>query len=221
MLCYQARKRLEDYRWDPAQYRADQELLGHLQSCVACTDLIAAEHALRRDLDELQRAEPASHLPLESVRRKIETADTPKRTTAPALRRRVALIAAVAAVVFLAVVPFNVREKVGYEIAINGVGKEVAFNQQKASSLLDALGMEKGEAESLLDSLGVKQIQFSVGECSETCKLTISDLKTERDVRLMVKAIIDLGCCQIDNIVPIFRRESTNLLGLAARKLLS
>jgi len=133
----------------------------------------------------------------------------------------VALIAAAAAVVLLAIVPFNVREKVGYEIAINGVGKDVALNQQKASSLLDALGMEKGEAESLLDSLGVEQIQFSVGECSETCKLTISDLKTERDVRLMVKAIIDLGCCQIDNIVPIFRRESTSLLGLAARKLLS
>lgn len=155
------------------------------------------------------------------MRQKVETTHTFRRPAAPALRRRLALIAAAAAVVLLAIVPFNVREKVGYEIAINGVGKDVALNQEKASSLLDALGMEKGEAESLLDSLGVKQIQFSVGECSETCKLTISDLKTERDVRLMVKAIIDLGCCQIDNIVPIFRRESTSLLGLAARKLLS
>lgn len=221
MLCYQARKRLDDFRWDPAQYRADHELLEHLKSCAACTGLIAAEQALRHDLEELQRAEPAAPLPLEIVRQKIETTRTSKRPAAPALRRRLALIAAAAAVVLLAIVPFNVREKVGYEIAINGVGKDVALNQEKASSLLDALGMEKGEAESLLDSLGVKQIQFSVGECSETCKLTISDLKTERDVRLMVKAIIDLGCCQIDNIVPIFRRESTSLLGLAARKLLS
>jgi hypothetical protein len=81
--------------------------------------------------------------------------------------------------------------------------------------------MEKGKASTLLDSLGTGEIHLSVGECSETCRLTISDLKTERDVRLMVKAIIDLGCCQIDNIAPIFRNESTSLLGLAARKLFS
>jgi hypothetical protein len=60
-----------------------------------------------------------------------------------------------------------------------------------------------------------------VGECLETCHLRISDLKTERDVRLVVEAIIQLGCCQIDNIAPIFRDESTSLLRLAARKLLS
>jgi hypothetical protein len=121
----------------------------------------------------------------------------------------------------LALIPFNLRQQVGYEIAIAGVGKDVALNYDKANSLLDALGMGEDEATVLLDSLGVSQIQFSVGECSETCRLTISDLKTERDVRLMVKAIIDLGCCQIDKIAPIFRSESTSLLSLAARKLLS
>jgi hypothetical protein len=81
--------------------------------------------------------------------------------------------------------------------------------------------MEKGKATTLLDSLGMDDIHLSVGECSETCRLTISDLKTERDVRLMVKAIIELGCCQIDNIAPIFRNESLSILGFAARKLLS
>jgi hypothetical protein len=74
--------------------------------------------------------------------------------------------------------------------------------------------MEKGKASILLDSLGMSDIRLS-GECSETCRLTISDLKTERDVRLMVKAIIELGCCQIDKIAPIFRSESTSILRLA------
>ena len=104
---------------------------------------------------------------------------------------------------------------------IGGVEKSIALDNQQITSLLRALGMEKGKASTLLDSLGMSDIRLSVGECSETCRLTISDLKTERDVRLMVKAIIELGCCQIDKIAPIFRSESTSLLRLAARKLLS
>jgi hypothetical protein len=122
---------------------------------------------------------------------------------------------------FVALVPFNFREKVGYEIAIDGVGKDIAMDNQKITTLFGALGMEQTRASTLLDSLGGRQIRFSVGECTETCRLTISDLKTERDVRLMVKAIIELGCCRIDDIIPVFHDESTSLLGLAARKLMS
>ncbi|NLI16320.1 MAG: hypothetical protein GX409_08560, partial [candidate division Zixibacteria bacterium] len=55
----------------------------------------------------------------------------------------------------------------------------------------------------------------------ETCYLTISDLKSEKDVAFVVKQIIDLGCCQIDKIAPIFRNESSSLLKHIARKLLS
>ncbi len=232
MRCSHARTRLERANWQYSAYCRDRELLEHLAACLECAALVRAEETIGRDFQALGEIQPTPGLSLNEIRLRIEgigsPADqvdarrvSPRRLGTANLRPRLAILAAAAVIAALAIIPFNFREQVGYEIAIAGVGKDVALNYDKANSLLDALGMGKNEATNLLDSLGVEQIQFSVGECSETCRLTISDLKTERDVRLMVKAIIDLGCCQIDNIAPIFRRESTSLLGLAARKLLS
>ncbi len=232
MKCSHARKRLERSNWQYSAYCRDRELLEHLAACAECAALVRADEAIQRDFQALGEIQPTPGLSINELRQRIESIGSPAdqvsvhrvspgRSGPANLRPRLAMLAAAAMIALLALIPFNFREQVGYEIAIAGVGKDVALNYDKANSLLDALGMGKDEATVLLDSLGVSQIQFSVGECSETCRLTISDLKTERDVRLMVKAIIDLGCCQIDNIAPIFRSESTSLLRLAARKLLS
>lgn len=139
----------------------------------------------------------------------------------PNTRPRIAVVAVLAVFAVIALIPLNMSQKVGYQIAIDGVEREIALENPKITSLLGALGMEQEVATSLLDSLGMNQIHFTVGECTETCRLTIFDLKTERDVRLMVQAIIDLGCCRIDNVAPVFRNETMSLLGFATRKLLS
>jgi hypothetical protein len=138
-------------------------------------------------------------------------------------RRRYGLAIGVVVVLFVlsALVPFSFREKVGYEISIGGVERSIALDNQKISSLLSALGMEENKASTLLDTLDMNSIRLHVGDCQETCHLRISDLKTEKDVQLLVEAILQLGCCQIDNIAPIFRDVSTSLLELATRKLLS
>jgi hypothetical protein len=202
----------------------------HLGKCPKCYSLVQAEEALRNDLGVLREAKPDGDLLLDTIREKVEgSVEHDVRSFAhrlaialvPNTRYKFAVVAIAILIGFLAVVPFSFQEKIGYEIAIGGVEKSIALDNQQITSLLGALGMEKGKASTLLDSLGMSDIRLSVGECSETCRLTISDLKTERDVRLMVKAIIELGCCQIDNIAPIFRNESTSLLSLAARKLLS
>lgn len=223
MLCHQARNRLNEHNWLHSKYGNDQELLEHLRKCSECLSLVQAEEALRNDVGVLRGTVPDSKLTISAVREKAET--TRSHSVAPGrlARRRYKLALGVVAVLvaFLAFVPFNFKEKVGYEIAIAGVQKSVAMDNKKIMSLLDALGMEKDKASSLLDSLGKEEIRLSVGECSETCHLTISDIKTERDVRLVVKAIIDLGCCQIDDIIPIFRNQPTSLLRLAAKRLLS
>jgi hypothetical protein len=236
MLCHQARRRLNKFDWLRSNYALDEELMEHLGKCPKCHSLVQAEETLRGDLGVIREARPDGDLSLADIREKAEGTAGGVNAVEPEVRpfvHRLALalvpntrfkfaVVAIAILVgFLAVVPFSFNEKVGYEIAIGGVEKSIAMDNQKITSLLDALGMEKGKASTLLDSLGKSDIHLSVGECSETCRLTISDLKTERDVRLMVKAIIELGCCQIDNIAPIFRSESTSLLGLAAKKLLS
>lgn len=230
MLCRRARQRLNECDWLNSKYSLDKELMEHLRECTRCHSLVQAEEALRSDLGVLRQARPGGELSLVAIREKAEGrvkhevrsfAHRLALALVPNTRHKFAVAAIIILVGFLAVVPFNFQEKIGYEIAIGGVEKSVAEDNRQITSLLDALGMDKGKATTLLDSLGKSDIHLSVGECSETCRLTISDLKTERDVRLMVKAIIELGCCQIDNIAPIFRSESTSLLGLAARKLLS
>jgi hypothetical protein len=236
MLCHRARRRLSEHDWLHSNYSLDEELMEHLGKCPKCYSLVQAEETLRSDLGILREAKPDGDLSLDAIRERAEglargtnRVKLDSRSFAhrlalalvPNTRYKFAVVAIAVLIGFLAMVPFNFQEKVGYEIAIGGVEKSIALDNQQITSLLGALGMEKGKASTLLDSLGMSDIRLSVGECSETCRLTISDLKTERDVRLMVKAIIELGCCQIDNIAPIFRNESTSLLGLAARKLLS
>ena len=236
MFCQQARRRLDEANWSYSSYSQDTELLEHLKSCKSCYRLAQAEARMVSDFEVVKRDEPLTELSLETVRRKVESTSSPEVTRRharkslfekmasiffPVTKQKLALAAVAVIILFAAVVPFNFREQVGYQIAIDGVEKDIAVNNQKITSLLGALGMEKDKAITIADSLGVSQVRLSLGQCTETCRLTISDLKTERDVRLMVKAIIELGCCHIDDIVPIFRNESTSLLRLAARKLLS
>lgn len=236
MQCRQARIRLESLHWRAAEYTLDSELVDHLSCCQDCSSLVRAEQALHADLETVRQVQTTSNLSIIALRRRAEESDrspahgakssrsTVIRLTAallPRTKARVVVALTLVVFVFIALVPLDIRQKVGYQIAIDGVEKDIALDNPKITSLLGALGMEQQVATNLLDSLGMSQIHFTVGDCSETCRLTIFDLKTERDVQLMVRAIIDLGCCRIDNVAPVFRNESMSLLGLATRKLLS
>lgn len=234
MSCRRIQQRLNKHDWQYNSYQHDVELMAHLDTCPRCRSLVQAEGASRRDFRLLKQVPPATDLSFEAVKEIVEKATAAQQkpgfafglwpnswTRGSRSGRRSALVIGVMAVLvlFMAFVPFTFREKVGYEIAIAGVDKNIAQESQDITPLLRALGMEKDQAINLLDSLGGDKVHFSLGECSETCHLRISDLKTERDVKLVVDAIIALGCCQIDKIIPIFRNESTSLLGHAVRKL--
>jgi hypothetical protein len=236
MLCHQARKRLNQYNWRESVYGQDKELTDHLALCHRCRSLVLAENTLRGDLATVRQEKSLYGPALNDLREKVETKQSRSLETKPAFgsflkkgavyllpNTRYKFITTVVAVVvaIIALYPINAREKVGYEIGILGVDREIALDNHEIISLLDALGMEKGKASNLFDSTESRAIQLSVGECLETCHLKISDLKTEKDVQRLVRAIIELGCCQIDNINPIFRNQSTSLLRLAAQKLFS
>lgn len=230
MQCREARNRLANYNWRAAEFSGDKELMAHLEGCAACRGLVLAEQAIVDDMESGRRDKPENELVFAKVKNLTETQlgydyNGKPRWLANLLfgEKRYRLAAGLAVVVFgfLAFVPFKFREQAGYEIAIAGVDKTIAEDNKEITSLFCALGMEEDKTITLNDSLDVKEIRLNVGECSETCYLTISDLKTEKDVEFVVKKIIELGCCQIDKIVPIFKNESSSLLGHIARKLWS
>ena len=231
MHCRQARKRLNRCNWRLSACSRDPELMEHLQQCPLCSSLVQAEETLDRDLRTVAGEEIPDDLSPSILRERIEArlAGSPaseKRYHPAALfrtRLRYKLAVGFAAVIiaFLAFVPFQFTEITGYEVAVSGIDRSIALDNREIISLLGALGMEKDKAATLLDSIEISEVHLYVGECRETCHLKIADLKTEKDVRLVVQAILDLGCCEIDKIIPVFRDESTSLLGLATKRLFS
>lgn len=229
MQCRRAQEILSKADWRIDKLRDNRELIDHLESCRACASELRAEQDIMRAERSLVRTEPNREMSLQELRDRVEQDDRPKRWRQRLIHPRyrhyrvrglaVSLMAAVLLVI--ALVPFSFRDKVGYEISISGVDRNVAIDSKGIVPLLDALGMEQDKADSLLNALERKEILLKVGECTETCHLRISDLKTEKDVQLIIKAIIELGCCEIDNVFPIYKDESTTLLGRVTRKLLS
>jgi len=222
MQCREARNRLADYNWQVAAYSGDQELMAHLDGCGSCRSLVLAEQAVSADITSVRDMTPERELVLANLKIAAESdSGSGRLSNLLYSKKRYRLAMGLAVFGFLAFVPFNFREQAGYEIAIAGVDKTIAEDNTEITSLFCALGMEEDKTLTFNDSLDVNEIRLNVGECRETCYLTISDLKTEKDVAFVVKQIIELGCCQIDKIVPIFRDESSSLLRYMARKLLS
>ncbi|MBN1211707.1 MAG: hypothetical protein JXA92_03945 [candidate division Zixibacteria bacterium] len=235
MHCREARERLNRYQWRLSEYRRDRELVEHLKTCPRCGRLAQTEESLEVDFELLRRSEPPTELNFNALKEKVETSGAEAHQTNAGsrfsfytakifkTRRRFKIAFGFVGViiVFMSLVPFNFTETVGYEVAISGIDRNIALDNREIKSLLNALGMDRDKAAGILDSLDRKEIHLYVGECRETCHLKISDLKSERDVRIVVKAIVDLGCCEIDKIIPIFRNESTSLIGHATRKLFS
>ena len=232
MNCRQARQKLIDSDWVVNADSGNGELLSHLESCADCRTLLQAESAISGDIAQLRVMPPESNITVDSLREVIVSGNYGTARNRPgsnkvplaghhAVLKRYSIAFASLAFFIIAFVPINFKEKVGYEITIAGVDKDIVTENTDITPLLQALGMQQETASSLLDSLGSDRARLYLGECRETCQLHIGDLKTERDVKLVVKAIIELGCCQIEKIVPVFRDETSSLLKYAAKKLYS
>jgi hypothetical protein len=236
MLCWQARKRLTGHHWQPDAINRDKELLAHLKKCPKCYSLILTENTLGNDFETVRKDIPTGGVTLGQIKATAEAIQNPSgfwklgnirwlRNLAtnllPGKRYRYAFGIIVVIFGFMAFVPFNFKEKTGYEVAIAGVDKNIAEDNPEITSLFCALGMGNDKTSALNDSLDTSKIRLNVGECRETCYLTISDLKTEKDVRIIIKTIMELGCCQIDKVIPIFHIESSSLLKHIAKQLIS
>jgi len=227
MLCREARRRLNQYSWDGESIKADRDLIEHLNNCSSCSDLIVSDICLNKMLQQAKKTVPPTGPSFNSFREEISGMENNRtdskfgRAVRIIFQPRLAVAYVIVVLAALAMVQVNVEETVGYEVAISGIDRNIAVNNQEMSSLLDALGMDPEKVTQLMNSIERKEIHLKVGDCEETCNLKISDIKTEGDARRVIKAIIELGCCEIKQMAPIRKNISTSLLKQATMKLFS
>ena len=175
MRCSEIRRRLiESHGMVTAD---DRELKQHLLTCSDCAAFARAEQSLCRDLATAAVDDNTEEIPLSTLKSRVEarsqsihSAKTKEISIMSALikqvKRRPSLGVTVGfAVVVLALItfiPFSFDNTVGYEVAIAGVNKDLAMDNEKINDLMAALGLENANVD--------------VGDCESTCILKISDL---------------------------------------------
>ena len=155
MRCHEARSRLnESGRIDPER---DKELLQHLKQCPACARIAEASDELRRAFADAAVHDEAGGSSWTEQRRRVEASAGLTRTSQPRempfmsrlkkqlkLRPRLSLGLGAAALVLLAgtVIPIKFDQTVGFEVAVAGVDRDLALDQQRLQQFLTQLGVE-------------------------------------------------------------------------------
>jgi FlgD Ig-like domain len=197
MRCYKARQRLIECGGSVAKH--EMELLEHLQQCRKCTEFAKAERTLMRDIEAVSVDEEVVSLSV--MKKRVESQaysqfeNKSKETSIMSLfvnnfrkRPRLGISIGLATIVLALVtlVPFTIEDKIGYEVAIAGVDKDLAMDSVKVEELLVKLGLDEAV--------------FNVSGCEATCNLKISELKSEDDAKIIVTAFNELDNCIIENI---------------------
>lgn len=199
MRCHQVRRRLIASRGMVGE--TDREMARHLRECAACVAFARAERALCSGMKEAAIDDITDDVPFSALKTRVNArADhTPPRTRmeVPIMsavirqikrRPRVGITLGIAALVlaFVTFFPFSIERTIGYEVAFAGINKDLALDNERLHELMAALGIEDANVE--------------VSDCDKTCAMKISDLKTEGDVRVVIKAFEQLGHCELKGV---------------------
>jgi hypothetical protein len=200
----------------PANQNRDGELQDHLRHCPECHAWLQAEMTLHRDLNAAATDDASDGIPLAALRTRVEshvrdavnkriweTSSMSKFANKLKSRPRLGTTLGIVAVLLLiaTLVPLRVDQTVGYEVALAGVNKDLAMDSEKITLLLNTLGV--GDAD------------VTLGECEATCKLTISELQSEGDVKLVVAAFDELGNCVLENVIELTEPGSVSIYSAA------
>jgi hypothetical protein len=174
--------------------RDDAELTEHLRSCPVCARRAEATDALRRAFVSLSDNDCDEAPSLAQVRRQVEAeafaANRGYRRITNAMstfwnplsgraRWGLGVGVAVAMLALITLVPFSYQRTVGYEVAFAGVDKDLA--------------MDPNKIDILLAKLGVDGATVALGGCEATCSLTISDVRSKDQCRMIVYAMKEIG----------------------------
>jgi len=217
MHCRQARSRLNALLSGEtvdatAVDRHDPALKQHLAECPECARQWRAAGQLRALLDEASGEDTAPIKPLAAQRRLVEHRQAQSGLWTRWFRRqrhpRLALGAAAAVVVLAlaALVPFADYRTVGYDLELDNVSEYLAGDQEQLCDLLYTLD--------LIDAA------VDVSRCDTTCHVSVWDLKSPDEVKLVVRAVSYLSEHDVkSSVTPVVTRESRTLLDRAQQTL--
>lgn len=192
MRCREALNRLN--RLDRPGDQPDRELLDHLKSCPDCARQAEAARELRQVLAEMSASDEVDRITWPEQIRQVEAAAARAQRNQPkeipimsAMKRQlklrprlsIGLAAAVAVLLAGALIPFKFDRTVGFEVAVAGVNRNLALNQEKLNEMLRRLGLENARVE--------------VKGCEITCNLIVSDLSSVEDAGLLRLAFEEVG----------------------------
>lgn len=191
MRCREALNRLN--RLNLSGQRPDLELLEHLKSCPACARQAEAVRELNRAFADLSLSEEVDQISWPEQVRRVETAARASRNRTKempvmsALKRQfqlrpklsAGLTAAVVVLLAATLIPFKFDQTVGFEVAVAGVNRDLALNQDKLDEMLERLGLS--------------DVHVSVTGCEATCSLVLSELDSEQDASLLRLAFEEIG----------------------------
>lgn len=203
MRCNEARKRLRAVgSGQPLEH--DEELRLHLAGCPSCAAEAQVRGLLQRVFDAASEDDRAAVLPLAAQRERIETLAAqrdrrPRRAYRIRLRYIVAFGLAVALILLVAVVPFSYQNILGYRLALNGVGTDLASDSDAVCDLLAEIGLQEAN----VDLMG----------CDTTCHIMIVDLHTPEEAQMVVDAVAHRCRCRLQSdVIAVGDRRSATLL---------
>ena len=190
MRCREARSRLNHLAKD-GRSQADPELLAHLKECPACARQAQAAGELQQAFSALETEDVSDAIAWSEQVRRVEaqvTLDAHRKENPMSalkeqfrLRPRLgySLVAVLALVLAVTLIPFKFDQTVGFEVAVAGVNKDVAFDTYRIQELLNRLG--------------VTGATVNVTGCEETCNLKIASLKSPEDAEMVKVAFEELS----------------------------
>lgn len=208
MRCREALKRLNQIPL--SQQLSDPDLVAHLRGCSDCAQKAQASQLIAQDLFQTAAGADQNITPLAFLKTKLESQKTRQKESnymsqlirnMPAHKRLgVSLTAVFVILLALSVIPFSFNKTVGYEVAFAGVNKDLAMDQEKINIFLEKLGIENAEVE--------------VSDCTETCKLTITDLKSPADAQIIKAALLKSANVEIlHDIEELTENEKNTIFG--------
>ena len=191
MRCREARQRISGSGRALFGPDGDRELLEHLRQCYECARLAHAEFVLGRDLEDAKRDDIADMISFAALKDRVE-AEVDNRVSGK--NREGSLMNKI-------MKPLKKRPSLGISIAAAVVllliFTLVPFRFERT---LGDLAMDSDKVQRLFDILGLEDAKMVIGDCESTCRIKISDLKTEDDIKVVVAAFDELGNCTLEEI---------------------
>ncbi len=212
MHCHEARRRIIEAVRNGAGIETIPEMESHLADCRECDAFYHAELLLARDLKLAEADDGTETISFKELKSRVEEAADNRglpifreisimRKLTNTFWRRPRLSFSILGVFllgFLTLVPFKFDDTIGYEVAIAGVDKNLALDESRLGELFSALGLSDAA--------------YEVGDCDQTCVLKISDLNSEKDIKVLRVAFDKLGNCTMGDIKEVQGRKSEPLV---------